>query len=108
LEKWKRDRLDAVAAAIVADVSAKKHSQKWRDGFIEAPMVYLNNRRWEDGAASATAGPKRGTDEYAAIHKTADWWRDAGFESVWDADASKCWHDNAHQFREGKRAEVTQ
>lgn len=105
-EKWKRDNLDAVAEAIVADVTAKKHSQKWRDGFIEAPMVYLNNRRWEDGAAGAATSPKRGTDEYAALHKSADWWREAGFASVWDADASKCWHDNAHEFRDGKRVEV--
>lgn len=105
-EKWKRDSLDTVAAAIVADVSAKKHSQKWRDGFIEAPMVYLNNRRWEDGAAGAATGPKRGTDEYAALHKTAGWWREAGFDTVWDAMASKCWHTNAHQFRDGKRVEV--
>ena len=105
-EKWKRDSLDTVAEAIVADVSAKKHSQKWRDGFIEAPMVYLNNRRWEDGAAGAATGPKRGTDEYAALHKSAGWWREAGFPTIWDAMASKCWHDNAHQFRDGKRVEV--
>lgn len=105
-EKWKRYGLDAVAEAIVADVTAKKHSQKWRDGFIEAPMVYLNNRRWEDGAAGAATGPKRGTDEYAALHKSADWWREAGFPTIWDAMASKCWHDNAKEFRDGKRVEV--
>lgn len=105
-EKWKRYGLDAVAEAIVADVTAKKHSQKWRDGFIEAPMVYLNNRRWEDGSANAATGPKRGTDEYAALHKSAEWWRAAGFPTIWDAMASKCWHDNAHQFRDGQRVEV--
>lgn len=105
-EKWKRDSLDAVAEAIVADVTAKKHSQKWRDGFIEAPMVYLNNRRWEDGAAGAATGPKRGTDEYAALHKSAGWWREAGFPTIWDAMASKCWHNNAHEFRDGKRVQV--
>lgn len=102
-EKWKRDSLDTVAAAIVSDVSAKKHSQKWREGFIEAPMVYLNNRRWEDGAASATAGPKPGSDEYAALHRNASWWRDAGFDSVWAAMSAKCWHNTAHQFRDGKK-----
>ena len=105
-EKWKRYGLDAVAEAIVADVTAKKHSQKWRDGFIEAPMVYLNNRRWEDGAAGAATSPKRGTDEYAALHKSAGWWREAGFPTIWDAMASKCWHDNANEFRDGKRVEV--
>ena len=49
---------------------------------------------------------KRGSDEYAALHKSAGWWREAGFPTIWDAMASKCWHDNAHQFRDGKRAEV--
>ena len=105
-EKWKREGLDTVAEAIVADVTAKKHSQKWRDGFIEAPMVYLNNRRWEDGAAGAATSPKRGTDEYAALHKSADWWREAGFPTIWDAMASKCWHDNANEFRDGQRVGV--
>lgn len=105
-EKWKREGLDTVAEAIVADVTAKKHSQKWRDGFIEAPMVYLNNRRWEDGAAGAATSPKRGTDEYAALHKSAGWWREAGFPTIWDAMASKCWHDNANEFRDGQRVGV--
>jgi hypothetical protein len=105
-EKWKRDGLDAVGGAIVADVTAKKASQKWRDGFIEAPVVYLNNRRWEDGAAGSATGPKRGSEEYAALHRNAAWWRDAGFESVWDAINAKCWHDNADKFSGGQRVEV--
>ena len=49
---------------------------------------------------------RRGTDEYAALHKSAGWWREAGFPTIWDAMASKCWHDNADKFRDGKRAEV--
>lgn len=104
--KWSKDGLDAMADKIVADVEAKKATAKWRDGYVEAPMVYLNNRRWEDGAAGAATGPKRGTDEYAALHKSANWWREAGFPTIWDAMASQCWHDNAHQFRDGKRVGV--
>ena len=34
---------------ILADIEAKKHTDKWRSGYIEAPEVYINNRRWEDG-----------------------------------------------------------
>ena len=49
---------------------------------------------------------KPGTDEYAALHKSAGWWREAGFPTIWDAMASKCWHTNAHQFRDGKKAQV--
>ena len=51
-------------------------------------------------------GAKRGSDEYAALHKSAGWWREAGFPTIWDAMASKCWHDNAHQFRDGQRVVV--
>ena len=104
--KWSKDGLDAMAEKIVADVEAKKATAKWRDGFIEAPIVYLNNRRWEDGAAGAATGPKRGSDEYAALHKDAAWWREAGFPSVYDAIANRCWHNNADQFRDGHRIEV--
>ena len=104
--KWSKDGLDAMAEKIVADVEAKKATAKWRDGYVEAPMVYLNNRRWEDGSANAATGPKRGSDEYAALHKSAGWWREAGFPTIWDAMASKCWHNNAHEFRDGKRVEV--
>ena len=35
--------------AILADIAIKKLTDKWRGGFIEAPLVYLNGRRWEDG-----------------------------------------------------------
>ena len=49
---------------------------------------------------------KPDTPEYAALHKNASWWRDAGFPSVWEAMANKCWHSNAHLFRDGKKAQV--
>lgn len=48
--KWAKGGLDAIADAILADVRAKRGTRKWQEGFIEAPLVYLNNRRWEDGA----------------------------------------------------------
>jgi hypothetical protein len=49
LAKWIASGCDAVADQIIADVAIKTQSRKWRDGYIEAPEVYLNNRRWEDG-----------------------------------------------------------
>ena len=49
------------------------------------------------------AGAKIGSDKYAALHKSAGWWREAGFDSVWDAMNAKCWHNTAHQFRDGKK-----
>ena len=50
--KWIANKLDDIKAEIIADIEIKRHSQKWQGGYIEAPEVYLNNRRWEDGAAS--------------------------------------------------------
>ena len=102
LAKWRRDKLTQHLDAILRDVSAKKQTQKWRDGFVEAPLVYLTGKRWEDSATGATA-VKKNSEQYAALHRDSSWWREAGFESVWDAMASRCWHDNADQFHEGKR-----
>lgn len=49
-QKFEAHALHEVIDAILADIEVKKQSEKWRSGFIEAPEVYLNNRRWEDGA----------------------------------------------------------
>lgn len=56
-EKWRRMDLDPAADKILADIEVKRHTEKWREGFIEAPLVYLNGRRWEDGVEAA-AGPQ--------------------------------------------------
>lgn len=59
--KWQTENLDSIAEQVLADVELKKTSRKWTDDggkFIEAPLVYLNNRRWEDGAGqSQTTNP---------------------------------------------------
>ena len=86
---------------------------KMRARGVDVSQALDNSTRnsWVDvyepkGAAVGGDAPKRGTDEYAALHKSAGWWRDAGFPTIWDAMASKCWHDNANEFRDGKRVEV--
>lgn len=61
-EKWQAQGLDAVADAILADVATKRKTQKWLGGFIEAPLVYLNNRRWEDGVTPDEQGGSATTD----------------------------------------------
>lgn len=48
-KKWKRSNLDQQADLILADIEVKKQTQKWREGFVEAPLVYLNGERWSDG-----------------------------------------------------------
>lgn len=87
--KWVTHGLDEVADAILADVRAKRATAKWRDGFVEAPEVYLNNRRWEDGEGSAEG----------------DWWATAGFETKFEAENAGCRQHNAAQYRDGKRVE---
>ena len=77
---------------------------------VESALDNSTRNGWIDvyepkGQTTGT-GPKRGSDEYAALHKAAGWWRDAGFDSVWSAIAAKCWHDTADQFHDGKRIEV--
>jgi hypothetical protein len=57
-KKWRDSRLDLMADSILADIAVKRQTQKWLDGFVEAPLVYLNGKRWEDGVtpnASATS-----------------------------------------------------
>ena len=54
-EKWMGDDLNSSADAILADIAVKGQTDKWLGGFIEAPLVYLNNRRWEDGVEAASA-----------------------------------------------------
>ena len=49
-EHWKTKKLDEVADKIFEDIAARKTGQVWTDPqYIEAPLVYLNNHRWEDG-----------------------------------------------------------
>ena len=53
-----------VLDAILADIAIKKLTDKWRGGFIEAPLVYLNGRRWEDGVLP---GSQQGTHSEAGF-----------------------------------------
>lgn len=55
LEVWKKQKVESVAADVIRHVNSLKTSQAWtKNGgeFIPAPLVYLNQRRWE-GAETA-------------------------------------------------------
>lgn len=62
-EAWQAMALDLQAEAILADVRLKRGSPKWTakapDGndFVEEPLKYLRNKRWEDGAEAADTMP---------------------------------------------------
>lgn len=50
LAKWKAKGCEAIGERIVAHVEAMKQSEQWqRDGgrYVPAPLVYLNQSRWE-------------------------------------------------------------
>lgn len=57
-DKWRRGDFDAIADLIFADIEVKRDTEKWQGGFIEAPLVYLNGRRWEDGVEAEGAAGK--------------------------------------------------
>lgn len=54
--KWEANGYGAVLTAILADINVKLGTDKWKEGFIEAPEVYLNNKRWEDGVTANAPG----------------------------------------------------
>jgi len=72
-DKWKASELDGLLPAILADIETKRKTEKWQKGFIEAPEVYINNRRWEDGV---TPGSEDMTPNNAEADKTADYLRE--------------------------------
>ena len=60
LDAWKKARAERDAALVLAHVESLKSSASWmKNGgeFIPAPLVYLNQRRWEgaESVAPATA-----------------------------------------------------
>ena len=56
LELWKKHRFEYVAAEVIRHLNILKASQAWTKSggeFIPAPLVYLNNRRWEGAEIDA-------------------------------------------------------
>lgn len=55
---WGAKKLDPLADRILSHIALMAASEQWRESggqFIPAPLTYLNQRRWEDGAPSAEA-----------------------------------------------------
>lgn len=109
----KRKANDALLAEMLAAIAEQAKSPQWvKDGgqYIPNPATWLNEGRWQDEqqAHAATENFRPGTDEYFEQNRHAKWWRDAGFDSVWDASNHQCYHHNAHLFRDGHRVEAVQ
>lgn len=71
LRHWKLHSLAEASAAILADVRLKRGSQKWLDGFMEAPLKYLKGKRWEDGSNEEAEDLKDWTESRAGIEAKA-------------------------------------
>ncbi len=61
LEVWKKQKFETVAEQVIQHVTSLKTSPAWtKNGgeFIPAPLVYLNQRRWEGADVGDTAVSK--------------------------------------------------
>ena len=56
-EKWNKGGFEVHSDLIVAHVESLKASDRWKQGFIVAPLVYLNKRRWEGADAAHEIQP---------------------------------------------------
>jgi hypothetical protein len=95
-EVWVRAGAEPHADRIVAHIERLKASAGWKKNggeFIPAPLVYLNQRKWE------------GTEETEG-DKCPAWCKAAGFLNVYEAGNAGCYEHNAGQFRDGKRQEA--
>lgn len=95
-EVWVKANAEPHSDRIVAHVERLKGSAGWKKQngeFIPAPLVYLNQRKWE------------GVEE-AATDKCPAWCQAAGFINVYEAGNAGCYAHNAGQFQNGKRMEA--
>jgi hypothetical protein len=64
LDAWRKAKAESMADAVVAHVERMKGSAAWtKDGgqFVPAPLVYLNQRRWEGAEdGNEASGQQRG------------------------------------------------
>ena len=112
---WARKRLHEdlpLRERVMAALAVHRKLPQWtKDGgkYVPQPSTWLNQERWTDevGAVAqpgseAVLGHPIGSDAYLLANRNALWWRDAGFENVWEAANARCWHTNARKFRDGR------
>ncbi len=66
---WATNDYAKVKDQILADITTKRQTEKWRGGYIEAPLVYLHNERWKDGVTPD--GPDGPGSAVAEWHESA-------------------------------------
>ncbi len=80
---------------ILASIEKAKTSDDWRKSngqYIPYPATWLNARGWED------------EDWSGADSGVANWWVEAGFKSMFDAENHGCTANNYKKFHEGELA----
>ena len=92
---WEKAGAENIADTVIAHVERKKVSKEWtKDGgeYVPAPLVYLNQKRWQ------------GADEPAADGGSPEpnWFEVAGFGSQAEALNARCHVGNFRDFRDGK------
>ncbi|MFM0151427.1 helix-turn-helix domain-containing protein [Paraburkholderia sediminicola] len=70
-EEWAKQGLDKDVELIVIHVRAMKLTKKWVDGYDPAPIRYLTEHWWQDGAPSPTPTPAA-----EAESAVVEWWLD--------------------------------
>ncbi|WP_404299807.1 DUF1376 domain-containing protein [Alicycliphilus denitrificans] len=106
----KRSPDSGLLTRMLAAIAEQAKSAQWlREGgqYIPHPSTWLNEGRWQDEVGgTATGAPALAVDDPLRAQIAAlppDWWRLAGFESKWDAEASRCNWMNYTEFRDRKR-----
>lgn len=60
LDAWRKSKAESVAAQVLDHVGRLKSSDSWLKNngeFVPAPLVYLNQRRWEGASESTSQNP---------------------------------------------------
>lgn len=66
---WATNGYGAFKDQILADIATKRQTEKWRGGYIEAPLVYLHGERWTDQVTPD--GPNGAGANVAEWHESA-------------------------------------
>ena len=71
---WRAQSLDDKADELIADVARRRQlDQRWRDGFIPDPPVYLRGKRWEDELGTPHPNDRRLTPAERGAIAMKDW-----------------------------------
>jgi uncharacterized protein YdaU (DUF1376 family) len=99
LSHWKLHGFDAALEQILADIRVKRGTEKWAGGYIEAPLVYLRGRRWEDGVTpNANDG---GQLDWRATRSGIERMGESLGLGRWDEEAAQ--HGRGERFAEYER-----